>query len=137
MSVKPGFQRSPCQKGRSDMDMFPSVRSPRSALNSPSLQRLQKLDEIVDLIGLEPKLGHARMSGDDALAERLFQRRNRVTLVQRAERRRDLERTFAELVDRVATGAIGAGDVQAALRAGGQRRQGGSTGQCEHRAGEQ
>jgi hypothetical protein len=55
----------------------------------PSLQRFQKLDEIVNLIRLEPKLRHVGVACDDAFGQRLFQRRDRIALMQRAERRRD------------------------------------------------
>ena len=57
------------------------------------------------------------MSGDDALAERLFQIGEWITLMKRAEGWRDFQRAFGEPVDRVATGTVGPGDGYAALRA--------------------
>src|SRR5262245_52265113 len=50
-----------------------------------ALQRLEERDDVADLIGIEAELGHGWVPGDDALPQRLFQRFDRVALVQRAE----------------------------------------------------
>src|SRR5215831_7491571 len=69
-------------------------------------QRLQVGDHVGDLAGVESKFWHRRMAGDDALGQCLLQAFHGVTLVEGAERRREAEGAVANLVDRVAFGAI-------------------------------
>ena len=69
-------------------------------------ERLQIRQQITDLIGLELEGRHRRMTGVDAFGQRLSEGLDRVTLVQRPERRRDLERAWRNLVDRMALRAI-------------------------------
>ena len=67
---------------------------------------------------------HGRMAGDDALGQGLGEGFDRVALVQRAERWRDLERAWSHPVDGMAARAIGERESLAALlgRRGGQGR---------------
>src|SRR6188472_1399823 len=74
-----------------------------STMTTPSaLECLQIGDDVDDLIPLKPELRHGRMARNDALGERPFQAFNRILQVQRAERRRDRERTVTDLIDRMA-----------------------------------
>jgi len=69
-----------------------------------------------DLIRLEPEFRHVRMTGDDSPGQRLFEHLDRIALIQGAKRRRNRERGWADLVDRMAVGAIGACEGLAAFR---------------------
>src|SRR5258708_31158419 len=70
------------------------------------LNRLQIGDDGADLIAREYKFGHVRMAGDDALAQCLFERLDRIAFPEGAERRRLRVRALAGAGGRMATGAI-------------------------------
>lgn len=55
-----------------------------------SFQGLQESNEVADLVGIESKLGHGRMPGNDSLSQRLLQHPDRITFMQGPERRGDL-----------------------------------------------
>jgi hypothetical protein len=66
------------------------------------LKRLQETDEIADLPGIQPELGHARMTGHYPFAKRFFERLDRVPLVKRPERRRNGQGAPGEFIDGMA-----------------------------------
>src|SRR5690348_16541543 len=69
-------------------------------------ERLEKRQEVVNLVGREHKLRHGRVSGDDTLSERLLESFDRVVEMQGPERRRRLEWTCARPPDGMAPGAM-------------------------------
>src|SRR4051812_3168031 len=64
-------------------------------------QCLEIGDHIADLVAVEAELRHVLVTGADAFRERLLQALDRIAQMQRAERRRDLQRALARLVDRM------------------------------------
>src|SRR5579864_9546054 len=88
-------------------------------------QRFQIRDDVADLTGSEAEFRHVRVAGDDAFGERLLQRLDRITLMQRTERRGGRQRALADALDCVAACAIGLYDGEAALRLRRQCRRGG------------
>jgi hypothetical protein len=53
-----------------------------------SLKRLQIADEVSDLIGIQPKFRHTRMTGRHSLDKRIFKRFDGILLVKRPKWRR-------------------------------------------------
>src|SRR6478735_8701519 len=87
-----------------------------STRTAPSvLECLQIGDDVDDLIAFKPELRHGRMARNDPLGERPFQAFERILRVQRTERRRDRERTVADLVDGMTLLAMRAKNRQTAL----------------------
>jgi hypothetical protein len=82
-----------------------------------SLQRLQIFDELVDLGSIELELRHARMSSHDTLGKRLLKIFDGIALMERAERRRNRQRTLVIATDGVAVGAVRLGKDEAAIGA--------------------
>ena len=60
----------------------------------------------MDLIGVELKFRHIGMAGHDAFGERLAQRFDRITVMQRSKRRGSREFARRDPIDRVASGAM-------------------------------
>ena len=64
-------------------------------------QRLQKADEIADLAGIQPKLGHPWMPGRQSLAQGVLQRFDRILLVKHPKWRCGRTRASGRPVDRM------------------------------------
>jgi hypothetical protein len=77
-----------------------------AAVDWTLFEGLQVRQQVVNLVGVELKLRHGRMTGLDAFGERLSQGFDRIALVQCPEWRRDLERAWADPVDGVTSSAI-------------------------------
>jgi hypothetical protein len=75
-------------------------------VEASSFEAFHIRQQVMDLVGVKLELRHCRMAGSDALGERFGERFDRVALVQDTERRRDLERTLSDPIDRVAARAI-------------------------------
>lgn len=97
------------------------LRTMFTARSRGSLQGLEKLDEVVDLIGFELELRHAGMPGHDPFGEGFFQFLDRIALVQATKWRRNPERAWAHLIDGMALGAVKQRQASALLDAGGLR----------------
>ena len=110
------------QSGTSRASLGLMSRSRSFALHRPLLQRLHVRQQVVNLVGIELKLRHGRMTGLDTLGQRLRDGLDRVAVVQCPERRRDLERARRYLVDGVAPRAIIQRKSLAALLVRGSRR---------------
>ena len=82
------------------------------------LKRFQVGDDVADLAWVEAEFGHGRVPGDDAFSEGFFKVFDRITRMQRAERRRDFQWALADMVDGVTAGAIGEQKNVAPLRRG-------------------
>jgi hypothetical protein len=78
-------------------------------------QRSQVSDHVANLAGIELELRHRWMPGDDAFGERFLKSFDRITLMQRAEGRRDPERAWADAIDRVASGTMSADEDEPSL----------------------
>src|SRR5581483_5666852 len=115
-TVAVGLRQSATKPARIGIGM--ALNDDDSRHGELSFEGFQKGDEITNLVRLEAKLRHVRMTGDDALAERFLQRLHWITQMQRAKRRRELERARAHLVDRVTARTIGARQCPAALLCG-------------------
>ncbi len=73
-------------------------------------------EDVRDLIGIKPELGHCRMGGHDSLREAAAQAFDWEFLMKSSERRRDCERTLADFVDGMALRAMHAHECQTSLR---------------------
>lgn len=71
-----------------------------------SFECLEEGNEVADLIGLQLKLRHRRMTSDDALSQGFIKGFDGIQVVQGPKRRGGLERAGTELVDRVTTRAV-------------------------------
>ncbi len=70
------------------------------AANLPAvIEGFEERDEVSDLVGVQPKFRHARVPGRDTLRKRLGECLDRVSRMQRPERRRYLERTGRHAID--------------------------------------
>ena len=83
-----------------------------------ALERFHEGDDIVDLIGVEPELRHGRMVGDDPFGQRPSEILDGILAMQIAKRRGDLERTFADRVERMTLTAMRASKRQSPLHGG-------------------
>src|SRR5262249_9336399 len=97
------------------------------------LEPFQIADEISDLVRVQTELGHVLVRGDDALAETFRQRFDWITVVQRPERRSELQRARRNFIDRVTPRAICLSKIQPSLYARGHLRESGVRGQGESR----
>jgi len=78
-------------------------------------ERFEIRQQVVNLVGRELELRHRRMPGGDAFRKGLAEGLDRVSLMQRPERRRRLERTLTGPTDRMASSAVGPREHLAAL----------------------
>src|SRR3954447_11279935 len=90
---------------------------PRFCATCLFFQCLEIGDHIADLVAVEAELRHVLVTGADVFRERLLQALDRIAQMQRAERRRDLQRALARLVDRMTPRAVRANEIQSALNA--------------------
>src|SRR5262249_38798027 len=72
------------------------------ARQSPLLDGFQIDDDGIDILGVKLEFRHVRMARHDALAKRLFQGLDRITLPEGSERRRKLVWAFALSADPLA-----------------------------------
>jgi hypothetical protein len=66
------------------------------------LKRFQETDEITDLAGIQPELGHARMAGHNPFPKRFFERLDGVSLMKSPKRRRNGQGTPGKFIDGMA-----------------------------------
>jgi hypothetical protein len=66
------------------------------------LKRFQETDEIANLAGIQPELGHARMTGHNSFPKRLLKRLDGVSLVKSPKRRSDGQGAPGDLIDGMA-----------------------------------
>ena len=71
------------------------------------LKRFQETDEITDLAGIQPELGHARMPRHNPFPKRFFERLDWVPLVKSPKRRSNGQRAPAESIDGMAMRTVG------------------------------
>ena len=71
------------------------------------LKRFQETDKIADLAGIQPELGHARMTGHNPFAKRFFKRLDRVPQVKGSERRGNGQRAPGDFIDGMAVRTVG------------------------------
>src|SRR5262245_6013795 len=83
------------------------LQAPSSA---STLQSLQVCDEVADLIRVEAKFRHRRVSGNNALGQSLRQILDRIFSVQVAERRRNPQGAVTDTACGVTLPAIRAGE---------------------------
>lgn len=76
-------------------------------LRDALFQRLQKVDEIADLTGIQPKLRHPWVARRQPFAQCVLQRFDRISLVKRSKWGRGGAGTSRRSVDRMAPRAIG------------------------------
>src|SRR6202022_3211659 len=66
------------------------------------LKRFQKNDEIANLPGIQPELGHARMTSHNPFAQRFFERLDWIPQVKSSEWRGNGQGTASDLVNGMA-----------------------------------
>lgn len=70
---------------------------PRRLSRRPSFEGLQVGDEVSNLVGIEAKFGHGRMSGHEFFAQCFLEGFDGIAFVKGSEGRGDLERTRVTL----------------------------------------
>src|SRR4051812_36178288 len=96
----------------------PGLSANAARLSASALEILEERNHVADLVRSKPELGHVRMSGNDALRQRLLERLDRIALVQGAERWRNGEGARSDLVDGMTHAAVDARECAAPLDPG-------------------
>ena len=63
------------------------------------LKRFQETNKVPDLPGVQPELGHARMTRHNSLGKSLFERLDRIPLMKGSKRRRNGQGALRDLID--------------------------------------